>query len=204
MTTVDQEPVALASSWPRPWVGTTAPADPVVPGGGGPAGNVILTAWTGLVLLALSVAELLTLFDVRGLISWHVAIGVLLIPPALLKTGTTTWRMVQYYRGDGAYQQSGPPPLLLRLGPLVVLSTLGLLATGVLLVLLGEETSRHARPGTRHCASTGSPSTRRPSPAGPRRPACTCSPASVRRLCSPANGPPSPEVAAASPPSPSP
>jgi hypothetical protein len=117
--------------------------DAALPGTGGPAGNAILTAWTGLVLLVLLVAELLTLFDVRGLISWHVAIGALLIPPALLKTTTTTWRMVRYYRGNAPYRQAGPPPLLLRLlGPAVVLSTLGLLVTGVLLVLLGEETSR--------------------------------------------------------------
>jgi hypothetical protein len=118
--------------------------DPVLPSTGGPAGNAILTAWTGLVLLVLSVAELLTLIDVRGLISWHLAIGALLIPPALLKTGTTTWRMVRYYRGNAPYQQAGPPPLLLRLlGPVVVLSTLALLATGVVLVLLGEESSRN-------------------------------------------------------------
>ena len=143
VTTVDQEPSGVLASSLAAAMGRHHREDPVLPGTGGPAGNVILTAWTGLVLLALSVAELLTLFDVRGLISWHVAIGALLIPPALLKTGTTTWRMVQYYRGNGAYQQAGPPPLLLRLlGPAVVLSTLGLLATGVLLVLLGEQTSR--------------------------------------------------------------
>jgi hypothetical protein len=34
------------------------------------------------VLLVLFVAELLTLFDVRGLVDWHVAIGALAIPPA--------------------------------------------------------------------------------------------------------------------------
>jgi len=117
--------------------------DPVLPGTGGPAGNAALTAWTGLVLLALSVGELLTLVNVRGLISWHVAIGALLVPPALLKTASTGWRMVRYYRGDPPYQQAGPPPLALRLlGPLVVVSTLGLLASGILLVLLGEQSAR--------------------------------------------------------------
>ena len=110
----------------------------VLPRTGGPAGNAALTAWTGLVLLVLFVAELLTLFDVRGLISWHVAIGALLVPPALLKTASTGWRMVRYYTGHGAYREAGAPPTLLRwLGPLVVLSTLGLLASGILLVVLG-------------------------------------------------------------------
>ena len=117
--------------------------DPVLRRTGGPAGNAVLTAWTGLVLLVLSIGELLTLVDVRGLISWHVALGALLIPPALLKTATTGWRMSRYYLGNASYQQAGPPPLVLRLlGPLVVLSTLGLLASGTLLILLGEDTSQ--------------------------------------------------------------
>lgn len=125
--------------------GREARDNPVLPGTGGPAGNALLTAWTALVLLALSVGELLTLFDVRGLISWHVALGALLVPPAVMKTASTGWRMLSYYRGRRPYQEAGPPPLLMRLlGPVVVLSTLGLLGTGVLLVLLGEEKVRQA------------------------------------------------------------
>jgi hypothetical protein len=113
-------------------------ADPVLPRTGGPAGNALLTAWAALVLLVGSVAELLTLFDVGGLISWHVAIGALLVPPALMKTASTGWRLVHYYSRNRPYVEAGPPPLLLRLlGPLVVMSTLGLLGSGVLLVLLG-------------------------------------------------------------------
>lgn len=119
--------------------------DPVLPGNGGPAGNASLTAWTGLVLLVLFLAEMVTLLDVHGLISWHIAVGALLIPPALLKTATTGWRIVRYYLGDRDYVAAGPPPMLLRLlGPLVVLSTLALLGTGVALVVLGEQSSRQA------------------------------------------------------------
>ena len=125
--------------------GREARENPVVPGSGGPAGNALLTAWTALVLLTLSVAELLTLFDVRGLISWHVALGALLVPPSVMKTVSTGWRMVSYYLGRPSYRRAGPPPLLMRLlGPLVVVSTLGLLGTGVLLVLLGEDRSRQS------------------------------------------------------------
>ncbi len=105
-------------------------------GTGGPAGNARLTAWTGLVLLVLLLAELVTLLDVRGLITWHVAVGVLLIPPALLKTGSTGWRIIRYYTGSRPYRHAGPPPLLLRvLGPLVVLFTLAVLGSGVALIL---------------------------------------------------------------------
>jgi hypothetical protein len=118
-------------------------ADPVLPGTGGPSGNARLTAWTGLLLLVLFIAELVTLLDVRGLISWHLALGVLLVPPALLKTATTGWRIVRYYTGNGPYRSAGPPPMMLRvLGPLVVLTTLALLGTGVALVVVGDVGSR--------------------------------------------------------------
>jgi hypothetical protein len=110
---------------------------------GGPAGNAKLTAWTGILLLILFLAELVTVLDVRGLLSWHVVIGVLLVPPALLKTATTGWRMIGYYLGRRTYRRSGPPPMLLRLlGPFVVASTLAVLGTGVALVLAGPASSR--------------------------------------------------------------
>jgi len=117
--------------------------DPVLSRTGGPAGNARLTAWTGLFLLVVFVAELVTLLDVSGLISWHLALGVLLVPPALLKTASTGWRILRYYTGHPSYRTAGPPPVVLRLlGPLVVLSTLGLLGTGIALVLVGATASR--------------------------------------------------------------
>ncbi|MCU7730990.1 hypothetical protein ODJ79_45370 [Actinoplanes sp. KI2] len=119
--------------------------DEIRPGTGGPAGNAALTAWTGLVLLALFLAELVTLLDVRGLLSWHVVVGTLLIPPALVKTGSTGWRMIGYYLDRRPYRRAGPPPMLLRLlGPLVVASTLAVLGTGVTLVLVGPVTGRRS------------------------------------------------------------
>jgi hypothetical protein len=117
--------------------------DEVLPRTGGPAGNAALTAWTGLLLLVLFLGELVTLLDVRGLLSWHVVVGTLLIPPALLKTGSTGWRMIGYYRGNPPYRRAGPPPMLLRLlGPLVVVSTLAVLGTGVALILVGPSAGR--------------------------------------------------------------
>ena len=117
--------------------------DQVLPGSGGPAGNARLTSWIGLVLLILFAAEMVTLLDVRGLMSWHVAIGIALVPPALVKTGTTGWRIVRYYTGNRPYRRAGPPPLLLRvLGPLVVVTTLAVLASGVILIVIGAQASR--------------------------------------------------------------
>lgn len=110
---------------------------------GGPAGNALLTAWTGLVLLVLFVAELVTLLDLSQWLDWHVVIGVLLVPPALLKTASTGWRIVRYYTGEPRYERAGPPPMLLRLlGPLVVAATLALLGSGLLLVIAGPATAR--------------------------------------------------------------
>jgi hypothetical protein len=117
--------------------------DPETGATGGPAGNAVLTAWTGLALLALFLAELVTLLDVHRLISWHVVVGTVLVPVALAKTGSTGWRILRYYRGNPAYTSAGPPPVLLRiLGPAVVAATLGLLGSGLLLIALGPDSSR--------------------------------------------------------------
>ncbi len=108
---------------------------------GGPAGNARLTAWTGLLLLAFSLVECVTLLSVRGLITVHLLIGAVLIPLMALKTITTGWRIARYYSGSAAYRQAGPPPLLLRiLGPLVVLSGVAVLGTGLALIALGRAT----------------------------------------------------------------
>ncbi len=121
-------------------VGRARRGDPVLPRTGGPAGNARLTAWIGLGLLIVFLAELVTLLDVTGLISWHIVIGVLLVPPALAKTATTGWRILRYYTGNGAYRQAGPPPLLLRLlGPVVVLTTLAVLGSGLVLIAVGPD-----------------------------------------------------------------
>lgn len=118
-------------------------ADPVRPVTGGPAGNARLTAWLGLVLLALFLVELGTLLDLRVFLDWHIIVGALLVPPALAKTASTGWRIVRYYTGHRGYRRAGPPPMPLRvLGPLVVLTTLAVLGTGIALVLVGPDVSR--------------------------------------------------------------
>jgi hypothetical protein len=124
-------------------LGRSERPDPVLDGTGGPAGNALLTAYLGLVLLVLFFLEGLTLLDVRGLITWHVALGALLVPPAIAKTVTTGWRIVRYYSGQPEYRTAGPPPLVLRLvGPLVVVTTLVLLGSGVVLILVGQDSGR--------------------------------------------------------------
>ena len=99
--------------------------------------NARLTASNAVVLLVLLAAEGATVLRVRQLISPHVFLGVLLIPPVLVKLGSTGYRFVRYYTGAPAYRRKGPPPVLLRvLGPVVVILTLVVLASGVALLLV--------------------------------------------------------------------
>jgi hypothetical protein len=99
------------------------------------ASNARLTSATAAVLLVLLAAEGATVPSVRSLLTAHVFIGMVLVPPVLVKMGSTGWRFVRYYRGSPAYRRKGPPPLLLRLlGPVVVVLTGILFASGIALI----------------------------------------------------------------------
>lgn len=100
--------------------------------------NAHLTAVTGLLLVGMLFAEGVTVVSIGPLVSWHIGIGLALVPPVGLKLGSTLWRFARYYLGAPRYRRAGPPhPVLRALGPLVVLSTLALLASGVAWWLLG-------------------------------------------------------------------
>lgn len=109
---------------------------------GGPAGNTRLTAATGMVLLVLLAVEGVTILSVRQMLTLHVVVGSLLLGPVLLKSGSTMYRFARYYTGAAPYRRKGPPPGVLRaIGPLVILSTLALLGTGIALILVGPSGS---------------------------------------------------------------
>jgi hypothetical protein len=98
--------------------------------------NARLTGSTAAVLFVLLAAEGVTILRIHPLLTPHVFIGMLLVPPVLLKFGSTMWRFARYYRGDPAYRAKGPPPVALRLlGPLVVVLTFVVFATGIVLLL---------------------------------------------------------------------
>ena len=102
----------------------------------GPEANARLTASTAVVLFVLLAAEGVTILRIRALLTPHVFIGMLLVPPVLLKMGSTIWRFARYYQGDTAYRRKGPPLAILRLiGPVVVVLTLAVFATGIALLL---------------------------------------------------------------------
>jgi hypothetical protein len=104
----------------------------------GPERNARLTALTGAVLLVLLAVEGVTLLSLRTLLSWHIFVGVLVVPVVALKLGTTGYRFFRYYTRRPDYVEAGPPQLLLRLlGPVVILTTVALLATGIALIVVG-------------------------------------------------------------------
>ncbi len=120
--------------------------------GHGTDGNERLTGLTGALLFVLLAAEGVTVLSVKSLLTPHVFIGVLLIPPILVKLGSTGYRFVRYYRRDPAYQAAGPPVIALRmLAPVLILLTLVLFGSGVALVGIGS--SRHGGLLTVHKAS---------------------------------------------------
>jgi hypothetical protein len=107
--------------------------------GHGTDGNERLTALTAAALFVLLAAEGVTIASLSTLLTPHIFIGVVLIPPVLLKLGSTGYRFVRYYTGDREYRAAGPPALPLRmLAPLLVLLTVVVFASGVALVLAGS------------------------------------------------------------------
>ncbi len=105
----------------------------------GVEGNARLTGVTGVALFLIIAVEGVTVLQIKQLISVHVFIGMLLVPLVLLKTGTTGYRPSRYYFGEPGYTDKGAPHSILRItGPLLVLSSLALLGTGIALVALGR------------------------------------------------------------------
>jgi hypothetical protein len=98
--------------------------------------NARLTAATAAVLLVLLAIEGVTVVRIHQLLTWHVVVGMILVPPVLVKMGSTGWRFARYYAGHPAYREKGPPaPLLRLLGPFVVMLTVVMLASGIALLL---------------------------------------------------------------------
>lgn len=94
--------------------------------------NARLTGTLGVILLILMIVEVITdLLGVQSVLTLHATVGFVATPLALLKMGSTGRRMVQYYRGDPAYRERGAPtPYLRVLGPVLVVATVTVFASG--------------------------------------------------------------------------
>jgi hypothetical protein len=107
----------------------------------GVAGNSRLTGMAGAVIFVLLAIEGFTIRGVGGHLTLHVFIGMMLIPLIVLKTASTGYRIVRYYRGIDPYVRRGAPPLLLRvLGPFVVVLSIAVVGTGILAIVSGRGT----------------------------------------------------------------
>lgn len=118
----------------------------------GVEGNSRLTGTVGVLLVLLLFAQGLTILSIRGLITVHVFLGLLLVPPVALKIAATTYRFARYYTHAEPYVRRGPPHALLRLiGPLLVVATVALLGSGIWLLTAGP--ARAGFPLTVHKAA---------------------------------------------------
>jgi hypothetical protein len=112
-------------------------------GAEGADGNARLTGAVGVVLLVALFVEGVTILEVRQLITLHIFVGLLLIPPTALKLGSTFYRFVRYYTHTPSYVRHGPPaPFLRWTAPLLVIFTGAVLLTGVALLILGPDRPR--------------------------------------------------------------
>jgi hypothetical protein len=106
--------------------------------GGETSGNERLTAATGAALLVLLAVIGVTIIQLGSLLWVHLFVGMLLIGPVALKLASTGYRFVRYYTGDASYRRKGPPAWALRaIAPIVVTSTVAVLASGVALLFAG-------------------------------------------------------------------
>ncbi len=126
-----QAPISSAPSYaPSAWRDRLA--------GGGTTGNERLTTATGAILIVLLAIIGLTILRLQGLLSVHLFVGMLLIPPVLLKIGSTGYRFLRYYTANRPYRMKGPPEIVMRLiAPAVVLTTVVVFASGVALLFAG-------------------------------------------------------------------
>jgi hypothetical protein len=108
-------------------------------GDAGVEGNSRLTAVTGALLFVALAVEGITILRVRDLLGPHVFVGMVVGALVVMKLGSTGYRFVRYYRGDPAYVRKGPPhPILRVIGPLVVVTSVAVVLTGVVLLRGGE------------------------------------------------------------------
>jgi hypothetical protein len=110
---------------------------------GGTTGNELLTTVTGAVLIVLLAVIGITIIRLTPLLSVHLFVGLVLVGPLSLKLASTGYRFVGYYTGNLPYRSKGAPPTPLRLiAPIVILSTLTVMGSGIALLFAGPR-SRH-------------------------------------------------------------
>lgn len=97
-----------------------------------------LTSLLGVLLFALLAVEGVTIPFTGQLLTWHVVVGVVLIPVMGAKIIVTSYRFVLYYTKRLDFKKAGPPWMPLRIiGPLVIITTFTMMLSGVALMVVG-------------------------------------------------------------------
>lgn len=105
--------------------------------------NKRMTAFAGIVLFVLIIAELVITANMDALRSEHIFVGVLLAGPLVVKMCSTGYRFFRYYTKTPEFGMAGPPNILLRLlAPFLVVITLLVFISGFGLVLGGHAHER--------------------------------------------------------------
>lgn len=100
--------------------------------------NARLTALAAVVLLPPLLVVSVTGLIAPHLIKVHVLVGVLVLPPLLLKLASTGYRFARYYANEPRYRANGPPELGMRLlAPILIFLTLVVFASGLELWIFG-------------------------------------------------------------------
>ena len=101
-------------------------------------GNERLTGLAGAVLLPLVLVVIVTAANAHALLPIHIFVGFLLIGPLAVMVGSTGYRFARYYANSPAFVRRGKPLLALRvLGPVLLVTTGMVVATGIALLLTG-------------------------------------------------------------------
>jgi hypothetical protein len=104
--------------------------------------NARMTALLGVCLLVAFGIESFTVIDVRQMFTWHVFVGLFIVPLVCFKLATTGYRFWHYYRGAEAYRSKGAPHPILRISaPLLVVATLSMLGAGIATLAVGPQNS---------------------------------------------------------------
>jgi hypothetical protein len=103
-----------------------------------PEGNELLTSVTGALLLGMLAVIGVTIIALGPLLWVHLFVGLALVGPLVLKMASTGYRFTRYYLRDTAYRAKGAPQTPLRvIAPMVILSTIAVMASGVALLFEG-------------------------------------------------------------------
>src|SRR6476660_2027395 len=102
-------------------------------------GNARITGATGALLFVLLAVEGITILRIHDLLTAHVFVGIVIAAFVVTKLASVGYRFMRYYVGDRAYVRKGAPHVVLRIaGPILVLTTIAVIATGIAALAAGR------------------------------------------------------------------